>query len=149
MNIFNYLKRDHKTVDDLFEQIVSTHIMERRKALFEELSEELLLHAVAENATFYKALKQHEEMKDTIKHAEKEHAEVREYIVRISQIPYTSDEWLEQLGELKHAVAHHVFEEESEIFHKAKKLLTKDEAINLAADMEKFKYQQMYTSGAA
>lgn len=149
MNIFNYLKKDYRHVEELFDQIVSTHIIEKRKALFDELKEELLLHAESEHATFYKALRHKDDMKETIKHADKEHAEVKDYIEEISQIPYTNDEWLEKLGELKHAVLHHVAEEENKIFHHAKKILTKEQTTTLVEDMEKFKYQKLYTSGAA
>jgi hemerythrin superfamily protein len=149
MNIFTYLKKDHKYVEELFERIVSTHIPERRKTLFEELVDELLLHAESEHATFYKALKQHDEMKDAIKHADKEHAEIKQYTTGMDQIPHNSDEWLEQLGELKHAVLHHVAEEEGHIFQQAKTLLTKEQLVQLVEDMEKYKYQKIYTSGAA
>lgn len=139
MNIYNYLKKDHALVAQLFEQIISEESSVKRSKLFEELKENLILHAETEHKTFYKALKAFEETKDLIKHADKEHTEVKDYLAQISEISLDDDLWLEQVGELKHAVEHHVQEEEEEIFKKAKQVLDKNQEQDLASEMEALK----------
>jgi hemerythrin superfamily protein len=139
MNIYNYLKKDHALVAQLFEEIINEKSSDKRKELFEEIKENLLLHSEAEHKTFYKELKNFEEIKDLIKHADKEHAEVKEYLEQISKISVEDNLWIEKIGELKHSVDHHVHEEEKEIFQTAKKLLDKDQELDLATKMEELK----------
>ncbi len=138
MNIYNYLKKDHRTVAELFDQILSSKSLEKRKSLFQEVANELLIHSETENATFYVALKEHEETSEIIEHAKKEHKEVKEYITKISGIPVENEKWLEQFGEFKHSVTHHV-EEEGDIFKKAKTVLSPEQANQLAIEMNALK----------
>ena len=139
MNIYNYLKKDHRTVAELFDKILSSKSSNKRQLLFQEVANELLIHAETENATFYAALKKHEETAELIEHAEKEHAEVKKYISKISGLSIESEKWLEQFGEFKHSVTHHVEEEEGDIFEKAKKVLSSEQANQLAKDMDALK----------
>jgi hemerythrin superfamily protein len=139
MNIYNYLKRDHRTVAELFDKILSTKSLEKRKSMFQEVANELLIHAETENATFYAALKEHEETEEIIEHAEKEHAEVKKYIAKIRGLSIESEKWLEQFGEFKHSVTHHVEEEEGDIFEKARKVLETEQENQLAIDMDALK----------
>lgn len=139
MNIYNYLKKDHLKVSELFESILSTKSIAKREKLFEEVKNELLLHSKAEDSTFYAALKEHEETQDIIQHAEEEHQEVEDYLKKLSRLSIESEKWMEQFGELKHSVTHHVKEEEEEIFEKAKKVLNKDQEKQLALDMDEIK----------
>jgi hemerythrin superfamily protein len=127
MNIYNTLKADHRKVNQLFEKIIAAKNNNTREKLFDELKLALLAHAEAEHTSFYQALKQHEEEKQRIKHADEEHDEVKSYLSTLAKININSDKWMEQIGELKHAVQHHVKEEESQMFKEAKKILTADE----------------------
>ena len=139
MNIYIYLKKDHQTVAELFDKILSSKSFDKRKSMFQEVADELLLHAETENATFYAALKKHEETAELIGHAQKEHAEIKDYITKINSLSIESEKWLEQFGEFKHSVTHHVKEEEGDIFAKAKKVLSSEQAKQLAIDMEALK----------
>jgi hemerythrin superfamily protein len=139
MNIYNYLKKDHETVNTLFETIISSQNHTKRAEVFNELKQELLAHAEAEHVTLYKSLKEYDETKDIAKHADKEHAEVKKYLNEISEIPVKSDEWLEKLGELKHAVTHHVKEEETEMFKLAKQVLSKEQEENILQKIQSVK----------
>ncbi len=141
MDIYTYLKKDHKVVMDLFDAILATKSMDKRKSLFEELSNELLLHAETEDATFYEALRNHPETTDLIEDAEEEHEEAKDYIEKLSRLSIESEKWMEQFGEFKHAINHHVTEEEEEMFEEAKKILSADEAKQLAADMDEMKQE--------
>jgi hemerythrin superfamily protein len=94
MDIYNYLKKDHQKVAELFEHIIAEKNNKTRQKLFQELKQELLLHAETEHETFYQALKKNPDTKDMIKHADKEHAEVESYLQKLSELPIKSDEWL-------------------------------------------------------
>lgn len=132
MTIYTLLKKDHATVEELFAQISNSKGSERKETLFAKLKRELLLHAEVEHRTFYKELKKHKEMKDLISHADKEHKEIENYCEKINKSSVQSDQWLIYLGELKHAVLHHVKQEEGEIFKEARKILSKEEEQKIA-----------------
>ncbi len=145
MDIYNYLKKDHRLVADLMEQVVASKDASQREMLFEKIKEELTLHADTEEVTFYKAVEEATKSKDVqekMEHADEEHAEIREFLETLSSIPVEDEKWIEQFGEFKHSVTHHVEEEEGDIFEKAKKYLGKEEAVQLAKDMDALKQEQ-------
>ncbi len=144
MDIYNYLKKDHQKVADLMEQVVASKDPAERQSLFETIKMELTLHADTEEQTFYKAIEdatRSKQVEEKIEHANHEHDEIREYLEKLSTTPVSDELWLETFGEFKHSVTHHVEEEEGEIFEKAKKYLSSQEAKDLAKQMDRLKKQ--------
>jgi hemerythrin superfamily protein len=144
MDIYNYLKKDHQKVADLMEQVIASKDPAERQSLFETIKLELTLHADTEEQTFYKAIEdatRSKQVEEKIEHANHEHDEIREYLEKLSTTPVTDELWLETFGEFKHSVTHHVEEEEGEIFEKAKKYLSSQEAKDLAKEMDALKKQ--------
>lgn len=139
MNIYDYLKKDHQTVLKIFDTILSSKSSDNREKLFQEIANELLVHAETENKTFYKALEKYEETVELIPHARKEHSEIKDHIEKLKHVSIDSDEWLEQFKEFKHSVSHHIEEEENKIFNQAKNVLSATQANQLAQDMQKLK----------
>ena len=144
MDIYNYLKKDHRLVADLMEQVIASQDTAERQALFEKIKAELSLHADTEEQTFYKAIEdatRSKAVEEKIEHANHEHDEIREYLAKLESTPVTEELWIETFGEFKHSVTHHVEEEEGDIFEKAKKYLSHEEAVQLAKDMYALKKQ--------
>lgn len=142
MDIYGYLKRDHRRVGDLMGQMLVLRSPENRHDLFREIKHELLLHAETEDATFYAALANRKATQERIEEARSEHDEIKEYLARLSTVPIESRQWLELFGEFRHAVMHHVREEEEIIFEKAEKILSHAQAVQLARDMVALKQLQ-------
>lgn len=152
MDIYNYLKKDHRLVADLMETLLATTDQGKRQMLFSQIKEELTLHADTEEVTFYAAIEKatrSKQVEEKMEHADEEHDEIREYLEKLSSLPMESEEWIEQFGEFKHSVTHHVEEEEGEIFEKAKKYLDKEDAIRLAKEMDALKQQKKQEMAAA
>jgi hemerythrin superfamily protein len=143
MDIYSYLHNDHQKVSNLMEQILATNDKSSRGSLLQQMKELLLLHAKTENATFYKALENNNQTKERIEHAQEEHHEIEEYLTNLGAQESNTDKWFEQFGELKHAVTHHVEEEEGEIFEHAQQVLTNDQAVQLAAEMDALKQKEL------
>jgi hypothetical protein len=144
MDIYKYLKKDHDKVADLMEQVIATKDLAERQSLFETIKLELSLHADTEEKTFYKAIEdatRSKAVEEKVEHANEEHDEIREYLGKLTETPLTDELWIETFGEFKHSVAHHVEEEEGDIFEKAKKYLSHEEAVQLAKDMDALKKQ--------
>lgn len=144
MNIYTLLKKDHRKVSDLFKKLTSVRTDERRQALLDVIHDELMLHAKTEEATFYAALevtagKRLEELMPEAEHA---HDELRGLFSKIRSAKVGSPRWYMLIGSLKHAVEHHVEEEEGIIFKHAKEVLTREQEEALAQQMKMLKKQE-------
>lgn len=139
MDIYSYLKKDHRKVSDLLKKVLATENIRQREEILAKINDELLLHAETEQATFYAALLNKPEMRERIQEAEDEHKEMKGYLKKLSKTSAEDEMWLELFGEFKHAVEHHVREEEGQIFEKARKLLDENEARWLAERMDTLK----------
>ncbi|MDI7775342.1 hemerythrin domain-containing protein [Asticcacaulis sp. EMRT-3] len=138
MDIYDYIKKDHRAVADLMQQLLDDRDMQRRRELFARIRKELLLHIDSEEVTFYKAIEQASSappVAEKMDHAEDEHQEIRDYLSRLSGLDMHDESWIETFGEFKHAVSHHVAEEESEVWKKARACLNEAQAQQLADDM--------------
>ncbi|MCE3255772.1 MAG: Hemerythrin cation binding domain protein [Rickettsiaceae bacterium] len=148
MDIYSYLKKDHKKVKELLEDILSAKSTKERKVLFDEMKYELLLHAKTEEDSFYKELENKKPAAERVEEAEEEHKEIEQYLKKLSELEFDSREWVEQFGEFKHNVTHHVKEEEEAVFDKAKKVLSDKKAKELAVEMDELKKLPKYQKKA-
>ncbi len=140
MDVFKLLEKDHQKVSGLFKKVENSKGATREK-LFTELEAELTVHAEVEEKIFYPRLEEEEETKDMILEAREEHRLVEQLVAELSSMEKTSEQWDAKLKVLKEMVEHHVDEEESELFPKAKKVLEKGEAAELAESIESEKQE--------
>jgi hemerythrin superfamily protein len=96
---------------------------QQRLEIFQRIKTELLGHAKAEEKEFYSVLQESEETAEDASHAIEEHQEVEELLQEMSQLEANDDDFVEKLGELKHATEHHIKDEENELFPKARKAI--------------------------
>lgn len=137
--IYDYLKADHKKVDDLFKQFEKAPTPEAKEDYVNMIIKELLVHASSEEQTFYKELEKHfKSRKDTL-HGEEEHMEIKDKIKQILNITTLNKNWENKVLELKKLVKHHVKEEEGKIFRDAKKVLNDEQAYILREKMHDLK----------
>lgn len=150
MNIYERLKQDHDKQRDLCEQIKHTRgNSEKRNKLWKELRVELEAHASAEEQAFYSELMKEPKGTDETRHAVEEHQEMTEMIEVLDNLDMDADIWMKKFEKLAHRVIHHVDEEEAEFFPKAKKLFTKDEAVEMAETFEDRKPAEVKKQKAA
>lgn len=138
MNAFNLLKEDHKRVAGIFEKLEPTteRALKTREELFNKLNSELEVHAAVEEQIFYPVLKEAAETREITFEAFEEHRVVKELLKELASSPKDTEEWTAKLTVLKENVEHHVEEEEGEMFKKARKVLTDEEAEELGSRME-------------
>lgn len=145
MDIYTYIKKDHRKVAGLMDQVVASRDPSERRTLFATIRDELLLHLSSEEQTFYKAIEdasRAQAVEEQMDHAHEEHDEVREYLRKLERLDVNEEAWIETFGEFKHAVAHHVEEEEGQVWKKARKYLSDDRAVELAREMDAVKKQE-------
>ena len=142
MDIYSYIQRDHRKVAELMDDLLAINLSAVQLNIFDRIKTELELHAASEEQTFYAALEEASRkanVEDRVVHAKADHDEVRGLLMILTEESIAGPMWMEKFGELKHAVEHHVKEEEGEIFGKARKLLTQEQADQLARDMDRVK----------
>ena len=145
MNAFALLKADHKKVAGILEKLDSTteRGVKTREELFTQLKTELDVHTRIEETIFYPALEEAKETRDITLEAFEEHRLVKQLLGELEAMSKDQEEWTAKFAVLKENVEHHVEEEESEMFPKARKVLSEDQAETLGTQMEEAKTEQM------
>jgi hemerythrin-like domain-containing protein len=143
MDAFEMLKNDHAKVSSLFEQIEATTDTTTRQGLFTQVKQELDVHTHIEETILYPALKQPAETREITEEAYEEHQEVKDLLAELAATPADSEEWSDMIVELKENVEHHVEEEESEMFPKARTVLSAEQIADIGARMAAEKQQQL------
>lgn len=133
MLVTDVIVRDHRTVQMLFFELEQAGSSGR--ALLERLVQELEVHARAEEAVFYPAVR---DVSRRVEDAESGHEHVRRLIEVVRSHPPGSEEFLPALRQLKQTVLAHAMEEESGIFMDAQRLgLERLEALGDAMEQQR------------
>jgi len=118
--ITNILKKDHRVVSGLFLSLETVGRTNSRlaKSIFEQIHNEVEVHAQAEEEIFYTAVARLEfgSGDSRIAHSREEHQQIRELMSEISSLEPGSSDFVNKTRTLKEKIQHHVDEEESRIF---------------------------------
>jgi hypothetical protein len=118
------LKSDHRQVEQLFKQFedLSDRASTSKKRIADQICTALILHTAIEEEIFYPAMraaaKDAEEMLDE---AVVEHASAKELIAQLQEMDPQDELYDAKVKVLSEQIAHHVEEEEKEMFSKARK----------------------------
>jgi hypothetical protein len=118
------LRAEHEQVGRLFAQCANLHGLEDAEETIAELVDDicdaLIIHTMIEEELFYPALRAATGDDELIDDAELEHAGVRELISQL-EVMYPGDEHFDAtLAVLAEEFAHHVAQEETEMFEGAR-----------------------------
>jgi iron-sulfur cluster repair protein YtfE (RIC family) len=141
MDAFELLINDHQTVSQIFDRLEPAGAGDG-ETLFRELKQNLDLHAHIEETILYPALKEQPETAELTTHAYEEHAEVKQMLSRLEQMPKGSDDFRSLVSELRQSVEHHVKEEEGEMFQRARAALDPTQLAELGTRMQEEKQRQ-------
>lgn len=142
MTIYEALKADHRKVDDLLKQLVALPDGSKDFGpLIQEIRDELIPHARAEEAVFYNSIRAVNTAQDLIWHGYQEHIEAETILRTLQALAMVNVEFRTLAKKLKSAITHHVEEEETKIMPVAEHLFTKEEAVAMAQAFEEMKPQ--------
>jgi hemerythrin-like domain-containing protein len=137
------LKADHQRVKDLFAQYEAADNVDTKRTLAEHVFVELETHAQLEENVFYPAVNEEtEEGPELVKESLSEHETVKNLIQELRGMAHDTDAFDAKFQELIQNVAHHVEEEEAEMFPLAEEELAenltemKNEIQELKADLQ-------------
>jgi len=140
------LKADHKKVKALLEELEKTteRGAKKRVALLARIETELTVHTSIEETIFYPAFRDAVTKRDDREmyfEALEEHHVVKLVLPEIKATDPSSEPFAAKAKVLKELVTHHAKEEEREMFPEARKVLDKDELLELGARMAAKKKQ--------
>jgi hemerythrin superfamily protein len=134
MDAIEMLEEQHRDVEDLFEEFEQAEAGEKRE-VFEEIADQLSVHATIEEKHFYPAVKA-KKTADMVLEAFEEHLQIKRAIADCLAVAAKDTKTLQaKVKVLKEEVEHHVEEEEKELFPTVKKLLGADELLAIAQEM--------------
>ncbi len=134
MTIYEELKKDHKVVMGLLDRLVEaeTADSQTRDDLISQIRDELIPHARAEEAVLYNSIRDIEGSSNVVTHAYKEHVEAETLLRSLQVTSAVNVHWGTGAKKLRDALAHHIKEEEGDVFSEAKKLFLDQEAEAMA-----------------
>lgn len=128
MNLYEYIKNEHKNVAVLFEKFEESSSEEQKKEIANSICKELSLHLESEEGTFYHTLMQYHEIRDLITHGVTEHDDLEQTISLIKNDSTAHNIWESEVRILKKKVEHHVKDEEDNILPAAQEILSEGQA---------------------
>ena len=114
------LKKDHKTVQELFEKFEKSESAAEKKKIVAKALEELKIHALLEEEIFYPSVRRHVG-KEIMNEADEEH-HVAKLLIAELDANKTPDHRDAKFMVLAENVRHHIKEEENEMLPEARKL---------------------------
>ncbi len=132
MDAIKLLKEDHKKVKTLFGEVeaLGDRASSSRKKLFQQIDQELTVHAKVEETIFYPEFRrraENSEEREEVLEAYEEHHVVKGIIAELEDLDPKDETYKPKLSVLKEMVEHHVKEEEGPLFRMAHQLFSKDE----------------------
>jgi len=114
------LRADHKLVSELFEQFEKSRSPDKKKALVEQICQELTIHAQIEEEIFYPAVKAALNDSELVPEARVEHETLKALVAQLEGAEADGEDYDARVKVLSEYVKHHVKEEQTEMFPKAK-----------------------------
>src|SRR3569623_2015796 len=138
MDINDRLHEDHVEIKFLLKEIekTTTRSCDKRHELFHQLKSVLATHRKLEDGVFYANLRKAKDAKFLLVEALNEHHLSSIVLEDLDCIPIEKRMWMGKFCLLKEIIEHHIKEEETELFARAKKLFQSDEAAILMAELE-------------
>ena len=129
MNAITLLKRDHDTLKGLLRDLESTteRGVKTRTELFARIKQELTVHEAIEEEIFYPTLKQHPRAREIVLEGYEEHHVVDTLMGELEALPVDDETWGAKASVMIENVEHHIEEEETDMFPKARQVFDEQE----------------------
>ena len=150
MNALTLLEDDHRKIERLLDELEPTteRAEKTRHELFGRIHDELRVHEIIEEEIFYPTLKQHPKAKDIVLEGYEEHDVVNILLGELASLPVDDETWGPKAKVMIENVRHHIREEESEMWQKARQVFDRAELEQLGEAMADRKREAARTVGA-
>jgi hemerythrin superfamily protein len=143
MDAVKLLKADHDKMRSILEDGESTREEDRkqRRQLFMRLRDDLLIHERMEEEVLYPALRNYPKAHDIVLEGYEEHHVADLLVDELEETDLADERWAAKWKVLKESLEHHMEEEESDMFPKAKKIFDREQLEALGARMEQIRQE--------
>lgn len=144
MNAIEMLKKQHREVDDLFEEYEAAGegAKKTKARLCIRIADALAVHAEIEEQIFYPEAKEATDaVEDLLRESVEEHLSVKRLLTDIMEAGLEDPQLDAKLMVLKEQVQHHAEEEEKELFPKVKKACSAEQLQEMGGRMERMAKQ--------
>ncbi|MGK5683196.1 hemerythrin domain-containing protein [Actinoplanes sp. URMC 104] len=136
-DVVDVLTSDHRDVTALIGEIWTIRDPMIRRDLTDTAISELVRHAVAEEMYVYPAMKKYlPDGEKAVEHDVEEHKELEEAMKRLEDVDVSSPEFDEALRKLETILADHVQDEENDQFPELRRVIPREELVELAGKVE-------------
>lgn len=143
-DIYSAIKADHRAHRALLDEIAGTEGNSRaRREAWRKFYCDVKSHAAAEEETFYSKLISKTWGQDRARHSVHEHKELDDIMEELNGMDMSSPGWLTRFKTLKHDYEHHMDEEESEVFERAREVIGSAEVVGYADLFQKRKLKEL------
>jgi hemerythrin-like domain-containing protein len=135
------LESDHRRFEDLLKQGEQTteRAAKRRRQLLDTLVRELNQHELIEEQVLYPALEPYAQARAIVLEGYEEHHVADVITKELRDVTPDDERWAAKFKVLKESLEHHIQEEERQMFHTARAVLSRDELNELGARMKALK----------
>lgn len=140
VGLFDMLKQDHKEVKWMLERVIKNN----DPSQFPKIQKEWESHMLGEEIHFYPALRKKESF--MVLERYEEHELGKKLIYELDKLDKYDEHWMPKMGVLQEIIELHINEEESEIFPKAKEIISEDKERRIRDKIrdEKSRYVKSY-----
>ena len=131
-SVFDILKKEHDKTLELFKQTQSKRVDHGN--VFSQIRTDLTIHMDGEERLLYPVLKEKEPTRDKTLEGWEEHTYIKIVLNDLVGMPREDERWQAKLTVLREMVEHHIEDEEENLFKKAKKVITKEQADRIGTD---------------
>jgi hemerythrin superfamily protein len=135
VNAIDLLEQQHREVKALFAKYGKAASVDAKRRLFEQIADDLAVHAAIEEKHFYPATRS-ARTEDVLQEAVEEHLQAKRLIADLLELEVEDAQFDAKMRVLEEEIEHHVEEEEDELFPQVRNLLADDELDDLGTVME-------------
>jgi hemerythrin superfamily protein len=136
-DVIEVLTHDHREVEEMFDELTDTTDPGERRRIVDDITIELIRHAVAEEMYLYPAVRRHVPGGDAIAdHEISEHAEIERALKDLEKADATDADFTTLTTRLITDVNEHVQEEESTLFPRLVEHTTKEDLLKLGEQVQ-------------
>lgn len=121
MNAIELLMEQHREIEALFAQYEKANTDDTRRKLFETIADQFAVHSAIEEQYFYPETKK-ARTEDQLREAVEEHLQAKRIIADLLKMDPGDEQFDAKMKVLEETIAHHVEEEENELFPEVAKL---------------------------
>jgi hemerythrin superfamily protein len=143
-DVIEILTEDHREVEEMFTELERLMAagpdadQERRRVVVDQVTIELVRHAVAEEVAVYPAVKDKVSAEEA-ERAKREHAEAEETMKRLERLDPDDASFDDEIRVLMAEIRAHVAEEEGQMFPHMRQVMTQEELVGLGKKVESIK----------